>query len=236
MSAEPQGWVPLFPLRAVLFPGAALPLHVFEPRYRAMTRRCLEESIPFSVILAREGGLAPVGCEGLIEKVLHRYPDGRLDLLVRGGRRLALSGVREHADGYLEGRTVDLADLPEAEDLALRGYLIELSSEYRRLAEDEGAVSAEEIGSAQAGAASPEGDAGSGLAGPRSPGGAGYTFLLAAESGLGLEEKQQLLESVSEREREQLLLRHLSKEVPALRGRVARIATVRGNGRMSGSG
>ncbi|MYJ80050.1 MAG: ATP-dependent protease, partial [Caldilineaceae bacterium SB0670_bin_27] len=35
--------MPLFPLNVVLFPGMALPLHIFEPRYREMINRCLDE-------------------------------------------------------------------------------------------------------------------------------------------------------------------------------------------------
>ena len=52
--------IPLFPLHTVLSPGLALPLHVFEDRYRLMVRRCLDESTPFGVVLIREGSeLAP---------------------------------------------------------------------------------------------------------------------------------------------------------------------------------
>ena len=40
--------IPLFRLNVVLLPGAALPLHIFEPRYRSMVRHCLEalEQVP----------------------------------------------------------------------------------------------------------------------------------------------------------------------------------------------
>ena len=43
--------VPLFPLNVVLFPGMALPLHIFEPRYRDMTADCLADQAPFGVVL-----------------------------------------------------------------------------------------------------------------------------------------------------------------------------------------
>jgi Lon protease-like protein len=48
--------VPLFPLPIILFPGQTLPLHIFEPRYKAMLARCLREQIPFGLVLVREGG------------------------------------------------------------------------------------------------------------------------------------------------------------------------------------
>lgn len=45
----------LFPLNAVLFPGAALNLHVFEPRYKQMISECLEAGDSFGVCLIRDG-------------------------------------------------------------------------------------------------------------------------------------------------------------------------------------
>lgn len=45
----------LFPLNAVLFPGAVLNLHVFEPRYKQMISECLDEGVGFGVVLIREG-------------------------------------------------------------------------------------------------------------------------------------------------------------------------------------
>jgi Lon protease-like protein len=47
--------LPLFPLNTVLFPGMPITLHIFEERYRLMIERCLEQSIPFGVVLIREG-------------------------------------------------------------------------------------------------------------------------------------------------------------------------------------
>ena len=48
--------VPIFPLNLVLFPGQALPLHIFEERYKQMLQRCLRERIPFGIVLIRESG------------------------------------------------------------------------------------------------------------------------------------------------------------------------------------
>jgi Lon protease-like protein len=47
--------IPLFPLRSVLCPGVALPLHIFEERYRLMVDRCIERGEAFGVVLIREG-------------------------------------------------------------------------------------------------------------------------------------------------------------------------------------
>jgi Lon protease-like protein len=70
-------------------PGIVLPLHIFEERYRALTRHCLETGAPFGIVLIRDGreagagralALADVGA--LVEiREAGRYPDGRYDLL-----------------------------------------------------------------------------------------------------------------------------------------------------------
>ena len=47
--------LPIFPLNTVLFPGARLPLHIFEERYKAMINACIDERRPFGVCLIRSG-------------------------------------------------------------------------------------------------------------------------------------------------------------------------------------
>src|SRR6185369_5432048 len=65
--------IPIFPLELVLFPGQAVPLHIFEPRYRQMTRECLATQSPFGIVFVREGSLARTGCSALIVKILKEY-------------------------------------------------------------------------------------------------------------------------------------------------------------------
>src|SRR5438094_7952283 len=61
--------IPLFPLNVVLLPGAELPLHIFEPRYRQMVKDCLEEKSEFGMILSLDKGVARVGCTAEIMQV-----------------------------------------------------------------------------------------------------------------------------------------------------------------------
>jgi ATP-dependent Lon protease len=74
----------LFPLNVVLLPGADLPLHIFEPRYRQMVRDCLETKSPFGMLLALPNGIAGTGCTAEILEVTNRYEDGRCDILTVG--------------------------------------------------------------------------------------------------------------------------------------------------------
>ena len=76
--------LPLFPLNVVLLPGADLPLHIFEPRYRQMVRECLDTQTQFGMLLALPNGIAGTGCTAEILEVTKRYPDGRCDILTVG--------------------------------------------------------------------------------------------------------------------------------------------------------
>jgi Lon protease-like protein len=101
-SAQPTidaalGALPLFPLpQAVLFPGAVLPLHVFEPRYKAMIRDCLASHRALAVVQVTDPSqrdehghpaIASVAGAGLI--VDHaELSEGRYNILVRGQARV----------------------------------------------------------------------------------------------------------------------------------------------------
>ena len=87
--------IPLFPLDLVLFPGAALPLHIFEDRYKEMIGECLQSRTEFGMVRARREGLAIVGCTARIVTVTQRYPDGRLDILCRGERRFEIESLQD---------------------------------------------------------------------------------------------------------------------------------------------
>jgi Lon protease-like protein len=78
--------IPLFPLDLVLLPGAPLPLHVFEPRYKEMISECLTEKSRFGVVRAKEDEVAEIGCSAEIVSVTKKYPDGRMDILTEGRR------------------------------------------------------------------------------------------------------------------------------------------------------
>lgn len=80
----------MFPLDVVLFPGAALPLHIFEPRYKEMITECLEQKKAFGMVRANKEALAEVGCTAAILKVRKKYDDGRLDIDTQGRQRFEI--------------------------------------------------------------------------------------------------------------------------------------------------
>jgi Lon protease-like protein len=112
----------MFPLSSVLFPHASMPLHVFEPRYRAMLRDCLAGDARFGIVLIERGSevggsdqRSALGTRGVISQAAE-LPDGRWVLEVEGE---ALIEVEEWLpdDPYPEALVRGVAPVVGAEDL-----------------------------------------------------------------------------------------------------------------------
>ena len=89
--------LPMFPLGTVLFPHAALSLHVFEPRYRALTHDVLRTGQEFGVVLIERGSEVGGGDSrfgvGTVARVTEatELPDGRWVLMTVGSRRIRIA-------------------------------------------------------------------------------------------------------------------------------------------------
>lgn len=127
--------LPLFPLGTVLMPGAPLPLHIFEPRYRQLTIDLVTGTLPskeFGVIAVREGwtpdrdgihGLHRVGCTAELQDV-RKHTDGRFDVVTRGVRRFRLHSMDAQSRPYLMG---SVEWLPDTDDESGTGTDVQLS-------------------------------------------------------------------------------------------------------------
>lgn len=109
--------IPLFPLPVVLYPGAYLPLHIFEQRYRDMLADCLDGCREFGLIYHQPDEQGPflieqgrVGTIARIEKH-HPLPDGRSMLLVQGCKRFAIEADRPMEKLYYEADVVPFDDI-----------------------------------------------------------------------------------------------------------------------------
>jgi len=114
-------WLPLFPLKTVLFPEGVLPLKVFETRYIDMVRDCMRREAPFGVVLIRSGqevGAAAepeaVGCLAHIRQ--WDMPSlGMMMLRTEGGQRFRILETRVLDNSLLGARIAMLAadaDIP----------------------------------------------------------------------------------------------------------------------------
>lgn len=88
----PSHPLPIFALSFVIFPGERIPFRIFEPQYKTMIQDCLNErgdqaAREFGILFATDKDNAEVGCCVHVDRILQRYPDGSLDILVRGTRR-----------------------------------------------------------------------------------------------------------------------------------------------------
>ena len=86
---------PLFPLGVVALPHELVPLHIFEERYQIMFAELLENDSEFGIVWSTEAGSKRVGCACVIERVLERMEDGRLNVLTRGTRPFRIVAHQE---------------------------------------------------------------------------------------------------------------------------------------------
>lgn len=129
--------LPLFPLSEVLFPGMMLPLHIFEPRYRLMIRRCVSEKIPFGVVLISRGQEVGSGAEffnvGTTARItrVQRSDDGRLYIASIGEQRFRILQTMTDQP-YLQGQVEVIPEQPgEADQLdALTERALRLLGSY----------------------------------------------------------------------------------------------------------
>ncbi|PXY27275.1 LON peptidase substrate-binding domain-containing protein [Prauserella muralis] len=115
--------LPLFPLQTVLLPGANLPLHIFEPRYRQLTVDLVTENLPdrlFGVVaikttMVREvetlDHVYGIGCAARLRQAT-RLPDGRFDIVTTGHRRFNLLDMDTRSAPYLMGTVEWVDDVP----------------------------------------------------------------------------------------------------------------------------
>jgi Lon protease-like protein len=208
--------LPLFPLGTVLLPGATLPLHVFEPRYRQLTVDLVTGTVPdreFGVVAVREGwapdddgmsGLHTVGCTAVLDDV-KRLPDGRFDLVTRGARRFRLLDLDADSKPYLVGSVEPLPDDPAGDDTAggeAVGELTRILSTAARAAHRRYCSTAWKTGDW----AEPEPDVEPGT----------LPHVLASDCLLPISDRQRLLELTSPIERLRLVRALLARETSLL--------------------
>jgi len=188
--------IPLFPLNVVLLPGAILPLHIFEPRYRQMVRHCVDEKCDFGVLLALPKGIVRVGCAARVTEVVKRYNDGRMDIITVGRSPFRITQLI-NSDAYandelLQGDVDFLDDREHRTDARTQEELMRLYEvchtlifeDYPRNLECEAAEN--------------------------------LSFLVASTLPLDLLWKQQILELRSEADRQQRLVGYLREWAPHL--------------------
>lgn len=193
----------LFPLELVLFPGAPLPLHIFEPRYKELIAECMEGKKSFGMVRAKENAVAEVGCTAVILNVNRRYDDGRLDISTEGKQRFSILELN-HDRAFLQAEVTWFDD---EESPAVSGTdvanLIELHKQLFRVLGQEAEVE-ENVSS--------------------------LSFHLANALPVDLDFKQALLEMKSEAERLETLVEYYRATIPQLEKTMRAREKAGGNG------
>jgi Lon protease-like protein len=207
MSSADEVALGLFPLGLVLLPGEVVPLHIFEERYKLLVQERLDGG-EFGIVLVEGEALRECGCTARVTELLEELDDGRLNILVEGGRRFRLLELRPPDNPeteYLSGLIDYYEDEePEAGE-PLRAGVLEVFRTMLVLMDVES---------------------------PKEPAGDGpLSFRVAAAFDFGAPLKQELLESLSEEQRLETLLRVMEALLPQLKLRKEREEAIRGNGK-----
>lgn len=180
--------LPLFPLKLVLYPHERLPLHIFEPRYRAMTAQCLATDSPFGIVLIEEDLLAEVGCSARIAEIIETYDDGRMDIIVEGESRFRVRKVVTE-EPFLTAQVELIEEPEEASERDLQERVI---TQHMRLLELAGRTVRPSLYQDV-------------LA---------LSYVIAPNAGLTPLQKQAVLELLTENQRIQFLIDHLEAFIP----------------------
>lgn len=138
-AGEPQSITPMFPLGSVLLPGMALPLQVFEPRYRVMMHDLRGEPSPaFGVVLIERGSevgggetRTDVGCRAVVARA-EEHPDGTWTVVAVGTERIRVDTWLTD-DPYPRARVSDWPDEDDPAQLDV-ARLDEVERSARRVA------------------------------------------------------------------------------------------------------
>lgn len=211
--------LPLFPLQLVLFPGAPLPLHIFEPRYRQMIEDVQLNNNLFGVSYhdqsTSEGSRPPPGHVGCVAEVVEvqPLPDGRSNILTVGVIRYRIEQYLEEGAPYLVARLSYFEDDEEGEELLADSAGI-VSELFMRIARAIRTINDERAGLPDVTGTDPQ----------------RLSFLVAAAMEMETELKQELLELRSTAERLRRLTDMLKRAVGHYEERARIHDVAKGNG------
>ena len=198
--------MPLFPLNTVLFPGASLPLQIFEERYKRLLQDCLDADERFGIVLIKSGDEVgqpaiphPIGTVAHITQVNEMRGD-RFLIAVTGERRFKINTITRHRP-YI---TADVSVLPDFDSEEARP---ESESILRQLNEYLSLITGLQGGWT------------SEVRTSRDP--AALSYFIAETLLIDLSEKQQLLEKPSTVSRLEAEADVLRRDIDQLRERVA---------------
>jgi Lon protease-like protein len=194
--------LPLFPLEIVVFPGAPLPLHIFEPRYKEMIGECLSQERPFGMVRAKENAISAIGCSARIIDVIKKYEDGRMDIAAEGAQRFEIIQVNQERS-FFQAEVAFFDDEPSVVSKSAADTIVQLH---------------EQLFAVMGQTVEVDRDA------------AYLSFRLAQDLPVDLDFKQTLLEMKSEAERVEILTEYYRATIPKIENSLRVRQRASGNG------
>lgn len=185
---DTESALPIFPLGVVLYPHEQLPLHIFEPKYKEMIARSIEENRPFGIVLFDEGTMSEVGSTATVVNVMSRYEDGRMDVMIEGRRRFRVLRLYPE-DPYI---TADVELLTEPTEAPKRDLTERAITQHMKLLELAGRTVRPSL-----------------YQDVRD-----VSYVMAHNAGLTLQQKQKVLELRGENDRIAYLVDHFEELIP----------------------
>jgi Lon protease-like protein len=199
-------FIPVFPLGIVVYPGEALNLHIFEPRYKQLVNECVAEGKPFGIPTVINNKLNEMGTLVRITEMAKVYDNGELDIRTQGLQVFrVLEIIKSVPDKLYSGAIVNYPEnregrgQPELMQKVVQAIrelhrMLNISKDFHK--PDEDLVS----------------------------------YDVAHHAGLSLEEEYELLGLLQEEQRQEFLKRHLGKVLPV----TAQMETLRERVKLNG--
>ena len=186
------GFLPIFPLNIVVYPGEALNLHIFEDRYKQLVRECVEQEKEFGIPTVIDGKMQELGTKVKVLSIDKEYDDGKLDIKSQGISTFRILEVIENVpDKLYKGAIVSSIDTEHYDgfkskmkvimkEIEMFHSLLNIKKDYK--------IPLEEL----------------------------TAYHIAHHIGLNLEEEYEVLRMPKESQRQEYLLRHLRKVLPTV--------------------
>lgn len=187
-----KDFLPLFPLKLVVFPDERINLHVFEPRYKQLIRECEQNGTTFGVPAYIDNKISDFGTELELISIEKRYDNGELDIKTKGvGVFKIESFYRTTPNKLYSGADIERMIDQDRGDLALYEIIREKVEELFVVLNLENNLGIEHNEY--------------------------KTYHIAHHVGFSLEQEYEFLCLFSERERQNYMVEHLIKLLPVVR-------------------
>ena len=185
-------FIPLFPLKLVVFPNENLNLHIFEPRYKQLIRECKENGTTFGIPAFINNKVMPYGTEMELMRIVHTHENGEMDIKTRGKGIFHIDRFFQEVPNKLySGADISRIANDNDRDIVKSEIILERLRELFKILKIKKPL-------------------------PKSAD-ALKLFHWAHLIGLNLEDEYRLLSIRKESERQEFVIRHLEKMIPIVR-------------------